>query len=158
MLKREALELVYREVARTYFTLAAISDALHGPDGVSTGMRAVLKDLQRRPNTIAELAAMRPVSRQYMLRVVDQLQRRGLARYRPDERDRRARVAEITDPGRALLDAIDARERAAMRGVRGGFTKERLAGLARELSELRERMGERLEDLTGSRSENDEDR
>ncbi|HWG15396.1 MAG TPA: MarR family transcriptional regulator [Streptosporangiaceae bacterium] len=71
--------------------------------------------------------------------VVDALESRGLVRRRPDPGDRRATLAELTEEGASMLEAI----RAAARGteaerVFGRLTPADRAELARILRELRE--------------------
>jgi DNA-binding MarR family transcriptional regulator len=71
--------------------------------------------------------------------VVDALESRGLVRRRPDLGDRRATLAELTEEGASMLEAV----RAAARGteaerVFGRLTPADRADLARILRELRE--------------------
>lgn len=57
------------------------------------------------PQRLGELAAIERVSKATMSRVVDGLERHGMARRRPDHTDGRAVRIEVTDEGRNVLMA-----------------------------------------------------
>jgi len=95
----------------------------------------------RRHGTIrlSELSDHLHIAPRSTTEVVDALESRGLVRRRPDPGDRRATLAELTEEGASMLDAI----RAAARGteavrVFGRLTPADRAELARILGQLRE--------------------
>lgn len=108
----EALERLTRAVAYTSLALTDLAERLHAPDGATAAHRGVLQSVALHgPCTVPQLARMRPVSRQYMQRTVDELIDRGwlAANLNPDHR--RSPKLSLTDGGRALLTRIAARER-----------------------------------------------
>jgi DNA-binding MarR family transcriptional regulator len=68
--------------------------------------------------------------------VVDALESRGLAERRPDPRDRRATLVELTGHGTAVLDAIRAARGTEAERVFGPLTPSDRAHLARILRKL----------------------
>lgn len=71
--------------------------------------------------------------------VVDKLVSRGWVRRIPCEEDRRVSYAEITDEGRAFLEEVFPRHRAAMEEVLSGLTqeeREQTIGLLKKLGKF----------------------
>ena len=66
-------------------------------------------------------------------RVVDQLVRKGLARRREDEQDRRARRAAITPEGRAFVGGIERRRAEAQLAVMAYLTPEEQIAVMRAM-------------------------
>lgn len=92
---REALMAVARQMRR------------HRPDhGLTLTQMEVLGEASRAGTiTPAELGARMHVRAQSLTDSINELLGRGLIARRPDERDRRRQLIELTDAGRALLDA-----------------------------------------------------
>ena len=97
-------------IPRLYFLLRAVGDALHADLGVTTAMRGVMTSLAAGPRTAPELARQRPVSRQHIQTVVNELMLAGLVRREPNPAHRRSPRIALTDNGRAALKTIAARE------------------------------------------------
>jgi DNA-binding MarR family transcriptional regulator len=70
--------------------------------------------------------------------VVDALESRGLVRRRPDQGDRRATLAELTDSGAGVLDAILAARGTDTERVFGRLSETDRAHLTRILRKLRD--------------------
>jgi DNA-binding MarR family transcriptional regulator len=70
--------------------------------------------------------------------VVDALESRGLVRRRPDLGDRRATLAELTDRGASVLDAVLAARGTDAERVFGRLSETDRAHLARILRKLRD--------------------
>jgi DNA-binding MarR family transcriptional regulator len=68
----------------------------------------------------------------------DALESRGLVRRLPDPGDRRATLAELTEQGASVLDAIRAARGSEAERVFGRLTEADRANLARILAKLRE--------------------
>jgi DNA-binding MarR family transcriptional regulator len=98
-------------VTRTYHRLTAVSDRLHGEQGITTGHRSVLLRLEGGPPpTISEIAADRAVSRQFIQRLVAELVDRGWVTALPNPRHRRASLLSLTPEGRTAVVALRERE------------------------------------------------
>jgi DNA-binding MarR family transcriptional regulator len=70
--------------------------------------------------------------------VVDTLESRGLAERRPDPADRRATLAELTEHGVGVLDAVRAARGTETERVFGRLSATDRAHLARILRKLRD--------------------
>ena len=97
----------------------------------------------RGPLTLGELAEAESVRSATMTGIVTGLERQGLVRRRPDERDRRAVLVETTAAGERML--------ARGRGRRIGAVAERLGDLSDDDVAVLRRAGELLEARFGVR-------
>lgn len=107
-----ALERLSRAVAFTSLALTHLAETLHAPDGATAAHRGVLQSVaERGPSTVPQLARMRPVTRQYMQRTVDELVDRGWLAAEPNPDHRRSPLYALTAEGGSLLRRIAGRER-----------------------------------------------
>jgi DNA-binding MarR family transcriptional regulator len=133
----EALADAFWSVARR---LRETSQETLAPWDITPAHLRALRMLKRHGTIrLSELSDHLHIAPRSTTEVVDALESRGLVRRRPDLGDRRATLAELTEEGASMLDAI----RAAARGteaerVFGRLTPADRAELARILSQLRE--------------------
>lgn len=79
-----------------------------GAEGVTPIMYSVLSALaQIGPIDQTTLAAAVAIDKTNMADILERLRKRGMVRRRVAPRDRRVRLATLTDEGRALLDRVD---------------------------------------------------
>jgi DNA-binding MarR family transcriptional regulator len=98
-------------IPRLYYLLKAVGDQQHADLGVSTAMRGVMASLAAgEPRTVPELARERPVSRQHMQTVVNELLAAGLVETAPNPSHRRSPRIALSEDGRGRLKLIQARE------------------------------------------------
>jgi DNA-binding MarR family transcriptional regulator len=97
-------------IPRLYFLLRAVGDALHADLGITTGMRGVMTSLADEPRTVPELARERPVSRQHIQTLVNDLLAAGLVATSPNPQHRRSPLVGLTDEGRRRLRQMRERE------------------------------------------------
>jgi DNA-binding MarR family transcriptional regulator len=83
---------------------AAVSDAL----GLSFARVRALRRLAAAPLTLRALAELLVADPPYVTLIVDDLEERGLARRTPHPADRRAKLVQLTDAGRAAAARADA--------------------------------------------------
>ena len=106
--------------------------------GVCTSDFAVLETLMNvgpsRVNAIAERVMLTSGS---MTTAVDRLEERGLVRRAPDPTDARARVVELTESGRELIEPAFRAHQETMDGVFAGLSGEERASLLKLLLKLR---------------------
>lgn len=120
-------------------------DDLGGSDGV------VMRVLSSGPRTVSELACLLEVTPQAAAQTVDGMERRGFVVRRPDPRDGRARLVELSDRGRESIGAARAFHRDfedalvrrhgrdtidRFRDVLSGMAEQAPDGLDRELRAL----------------------
>ena len=76
-MNREQIQAFYplsKSVRSLFHKMGAAAAALHEGSGISTGMRAVLENVvEGGPMTVPEMARMRPVSRQHIQVLVNDL-------------------------------------------------------------------------------------
>jgi DNA-binding MarR family transcriptional regulator len=89
--------------------------------------------------TLSQLAEAERVQPPTITRIVDSLERKGLAARVPSEQDRRVAYVEVTDSGRTLVDTIRRR--------RDAYLARRLRTFSLEERELLERAAGLLERL-----------
>jgi MarR family 2-MHQ and catechol resistance regulon transcriptional repressor len=113
---------------------AAEDVARHGLTLAEFGVLEALYHLG--PLPLGELQRKVLVSSGGITWLADGLQRRGLLRRVPSERDRRVRIASLTDEGRALLDRIFPEHAARLVAATSGLTDEERETAARLLRRL----------------------
>ena len=102
---------VTRKVRRVFQLLRRIGSALHADLGVNASQRAVMESLIREgPKTVPALARMRPVSRQHIQLVVNQLIANGLLKMRPNPEHKRSTFVTLTSRGEKMLKTMMSRE------------------------------------------------
>jgi DNA-binding MarR family transcriptional regulator len=132
---------VIETVVHVYHRLTAAGDLIHADRALTTGMRSLMMGLATSgPRTVARMADDRPVSRQYIQRLVDDLLEKGLVRARPNPEHKRSVLIDLTPAGRRMTDAIARIEAPLIEELFGGFSDRELAITARVLSTLTERL------------------
>ena len=110
----ETIALI-EKIPRLFHLLTAMTDQLHADLGLTAGMRGVLASLHEEQKSVPQLAAERPVSRQYMQQVVDVLVETGRLEARTNPRHRRSSLYALTPKGAEDLSKIRVSELAALR-------------------------------------------
>ena len=132
----EVLPDLFWSVARRL--RGASRDAL-APWDITPGSLRALRVLSHHGSMrLSELSDHLQIAPRSTTEVVDALEARGLVRRRPDPGDRRATLAELTEQGASVLDAIRAARGSEAERVFGRLTEADRANLARILAKLRE--------------------
>lgn len=94
-----------------HFRLAAVAQELHQEGEQSAGRRSLLRSLAREgPATVPQLARSRPVSRQSMQKLANDMLREGLVEFFENPDHQRSKLLRITPLGEQLLAQMNARE------------------------------------------------
>lgn len=161
-MNRKQVEAFYPltlSVRSLFHKLGDAVTALHEGSGVSGGMRAVLESVVTGgPQTVPQLARIRPVSRQHIQLLVNALLAVGLVEYLDNPAHRRSRLVGATEKGRTLFGAFRNRENVALSRLTMDVTPEALEAAGQVLSVLIERFQSRewqsiIEDLTPNEKE-----
>ena len=91
--------------------IAAEGEMLARPAGQTSARWQVLAMIEEAPLTVAQIARTLGLARQSVQRIADALEGAGLIRYEDNPRHRRARLATLTEEGRATLATIQAAQR-----------------------------------------------
>ena len=104
------------EIPRAFFRLTATAERLHADLGVAAPARGLLRDLfLDGEQTAPELAAKKPVTRQAIQPLLDELAARGLVRTENNPRHKRSKLYAITPDGIDLCVTMQEREIAEIR-------------------------------------------
>jgi DNA-binding MarR family transcriptional regulator len=113
-----ATQALFTEVVGLFHRLRILADQLHGQDGMTTGLRSILFELDRSgPRTVPQMARARPVARQHIQGLVDQLRERRLVELKDNPAHRRSHLVRLTDAGRALVEGMNRRETDLLSGL-----------------------------------------
>ena len=117
--------------------LAALTDEALEPlgiDGKDFGALRVLA--HREPTSQLEVAQTLGIDRTTMVALLDVLERKGIVTRRPDPRDRRRNVVELTEHGIQTFDAAEAAHAKAESAFLAGVSPSAAAQLRRTLRTL----------------------
>lgn len=107
---------------------------------VSQGRMGLLRTLALHgPLHGSEVARLRGVSRQGVLRLAELLEREGLVASRPHPHNARARLIELTEAGARAYHALAAQEARELNALSAGLAPAELRAAARVLHALAER-------------------
>jgi len=136
----QTAERVAGAISGAHFALVALMEQVHGQTA-SSGRRAILLNLKSLgPKTVPQLAAMRPVSRQYVQRLVDGLALEGLVEKRSNAARRRSPAFALTASGEDQLAAMLARERPVIEALGGTLNPPAAEALIAALDQIRGRV------------------
>jgi DNA-binding MarR family transcriptional regulator len=151
------IEAVTSAVRGLFHRLRAFGDRLHADLGITTAMRGVMESLARSgPMTVPQMARQRPVSRQHIQMLVNQLTEAGLCTALPNPEHKRSVLIDLTGKGREVFEEIRRREAAAITELFGDIAPNDLAAAERALSAMTAALDRRLH-LPRTERDNDDD-
>ncbi len=97
------------EIAYTYFPMRAAGDEILARFGQTTAEWGLMRSLEAKgPRTVAALARSRPVARQWIQRLANQLAMDRLIEFVDNPEHKRAKLMRLTPEGQRLLHRIAA--------------------------------------------------
>lgn len=124
-------------VRRLFHKLGHGAAALHAGSQVSVGMRAVLESvIDGGPQTVPHMARVRPVTRQHIQGLVNQLMVGGYVEAVENPHHKRSKLIAPTRLGREAFAALRQRENAAFEMLDLAVTPEELSAAASVLAAL----------------------
>jgi|SRR5215471_2660933 len=133
----QAFTQLILEVFRLNGRLLSAGDALTRPVGQTSARWQVLGALDEEGQTVAQIARRMGLTRQSVQRTTDLLEASGLISYAANPAHQRAKLAMLTDRGRAVLDDITSRQIAWANRVASRVTEADLQDAIRSLLEVR---------------------
>ena len=137
---RQQIDAFYpltQAVRRLFHKLGHGAAALHRDKEISAGMRAVLESVvQGGPQSVPQMARVRPVSRQHIQGLVNALRDRGYVAYAENPAHKRSKLVAPTPRGHEVFAAMRTHENAAFRQISLDCSAEELAaanGVLRKL-------------------------
>ncbi len=106
-----AIDLLVREMLFGYFRLSATGERIFAPLGQTPGKVSLMRSLMEEgPQSVAQIARARPVARQGVQRMADELAAAGLVEFVENPSHRRAKLARLTQAGKKLMGEAMAAE------------------------------------------------
>jgi DNA-binding MarR family transcriptional regulator len=148
----DPLRAVLEALPNAFHRLGAAGDALHASIGIGSGMRALMQSIERvGPTSVSRLAAMRPVSRQFVQRLVDDLLAGGWVEALPNPKHKRSPLIALTRHGRETIAVMHQAESPYLRALGDGLDPADLEATARILNAISDRLNPNaIEQLMGS--------
>lgn len=147
--KEQAVEILVDEVVALYHLLRVVVARIHSDANLTAAERGVLRGLDRiGPQTVPQMARARPVSRQYIQAVVNQLGRRGLVELVPNPAHKRSSLVRLTSKGKKLAEAVAHKEEAFLAELQIDLSEKELLLASSVLRKLRDRFLQILRDGT----------
>lgn len=131
--------------SRLHFRLGPAFQRLLGEGVHSSGKRALMRNLvELGPLTIPQMAAMRPVSRQFIRALVEEMKADGWVEDRPNPKHKTAHLIDLTDLGKLRANQDLATERDWIATIAEDLNQEEAAIAVRVLSALIEKVDEEI--------------
>lgn len=136
--REEALLKLGGAVRHLFHLLRAVAEAATpGDQGFTASHRAVLESLRTLgAQTVPALARARPVARQHIQVLVNDLTAWGLTAARANPAHKRSPLITLTRAGQARFDAIRAAEKEALASLELSLATGRMVTIAEELETL----------------------
>jgi len=112
---------------------------IHSDANLTAAARGVLRGLDRiGPQTVPQMARARPVSRQYIQAVVNQLGKRGLVELVPNPAHKRSSLVQLTSKGKKLAEAVAQKEKTFLAELQIDLSEKELLLASSVLRKLRD--------------------
>jgi len=133
------LPALFDEVVALFQRLKAVAEELYEGGPGSGSLRGVLRSLTRTgPQTVPQMARKRPVSRQYMQKVVDRLAAEGYVEFVRNPAHKRSQLVQLTDEGRHTCARLEDMERRSFQRFPVGLDAAEARRTIRALRSVRE--------------------
>ena len=148
---KDIITRVLELLPSAFHRVGAAGDIIHAPLGLSSGMRGLLLSLDHAgPISVPRLAAMRPVSRQFVQKLVDELRASGWVDVMANPVHKRSPLICLTQKGRDILVTIRTNEKPYLDTLKEGLDADDLAITARVLGLICERLNPEILDQLAS--------
>ncbi len=133
----EVLDLAMAVIA-AFHQLRASGQEIGAVSAQGGGTWGVLRSLSREgPQSVPQLARARPVARQYMQKIVNQLLDEGLVALRDNPAHQRSKLVALTDEGAGQVAALNARIESWCQDLAPQLAGADIAGTIATLGRLR---------------------
>lgn len=135
--QRDAFYPLSLAVRRLFHKLGHGAATLHQDTGISAGMRAVLESvIDGGPQTVPQMARIRPVTRQHIQGLVNALLDEGFVETVDNPAHKRSKLIGPTPLGESVFRALREKENQSLRHVKIDPTAEELEVATRVLTGL----------------------
>jgi DNA-binding MarR family transcriptional regulator len=141
-----ALLRLIDEVPSAFFRLSAMAERLHQDIGIAGPARGVLRTLfLEGEHTAPDLARRKPVTRQAVQPILDDLLARGLVAARDNPKHRRSRLYALTKEGIELCVTIQRRELEEISFLSPDLDPDKIAAAVEAMRQLNATLADRLD-------------
>ena len=99
------------ETVALFHRLRVVTEEIHRLGEIASGKRGILASLDSSgPQTVPQMARARPVSRQYVQALVNELAKEGCVEFSENPAHKRSRLVQLTSKGRDLFHSMVRRE------------------------------------------------
>ena len=133
------LESVITETVSLFYRLRIVAEQIHRQGETSGPKRGILKTLDRLgPQTVPRMARARPVSRQYIQTLINQLAKGDFVEFVENPAHMRSPLVSLTPKGKEFLDAMAQREIELLEQLKMDSSEKELKNTAGVLRKVRE--------------------
>ena len=131
------------EVIHTYFRLRAAGEKIGATTPAGAGSWGLLRSLAAAgPQTVPQLARARPVTRQHIQTLANELADQGLVEFIDNPAHKKSKLLAITPTGERRLAEVTERIENAYEKISPGMDEAEIRATIKVLSELRRRASE----------------
>ncbi len=135
----ELFQSLFVENVKLFHRLAAVVEDIHGREKIKAGQRGVLRSLEKKGSlTVPELARMRPVSRQHIQVIINELLKKDIVELIPNPAHKRSKLVNMTEKGKKLYYSLSAKEEKILKKFGISVTKKDLVITVEALKSIRE--------------------
>ncbi len=128
---------VVQLIPKVYFKLTTLTATLMKDSGVTPGQRALMEDIDRLgPQSVGALAALRPVAKQYVQKLVADLTAAGFVTLKRNPNDGRSKLVNLARKGRQTLGKWRAAEASSIEAFLANVDKREVASAHNLLRKL----------------------
>jgi DNA-binding MarR family transcriptional regulator len=103
-----SIDRLLREILFVFFRARAVGDRVFARVGQTAGKISLMRSVyEEGPQSVSQIARARPVARQGVQRMADELAADGLVEFAHNPAHMRAKLVQLTPAGRKLLKRID---------------------------------------------------
>ena len=140
MPESEELTRLIMEVFLLNAQFIATGDRLTKDFGLTGARWQVLGAIRMEPLPVAQIARNMGLTRQSVQRIANILVRDGFVRFRENPNHKRAKLVELTDHGRTILEQVSSNEILFSNRIAKGFSPSKLDDVNKLLRSIRRRL------------------
>jgi DNA-binding MarR family transcriptional regulator len=149
-----AIDLLIRDILFCYFRLNARGERIFAAVDQTPGKVSLMRSLKEEgPQSVAQLARSRPVARQGVQRMADELATAALVEFVPNPSHRRAKLTRLTTRGQLLVEKAMAHELRWAAHLARNFSEREIETTRDVIRRLKQILGEENSPHTSSARE-----
>lgn len=134
----DALLVLFDETVALFHRLSAEAEKIHQRGSLSAALRGILRGLLKHsPQTVPNMARMRPVSRQHVQELVNRLHEAGLVEFVENPNHKRSQLVALTQKGLRETGRMAQRERRLLAAFDSGLPVRKIEQATETMQEIR---------------------